>query len=94
MSVYNETPCHAEFYSPVKLSEAFAGLYRGKYDLAVVYTDVLRRTAQQYGPRSDQMQDKLHELDDLLQARLIDARSKAEQFGKKVMKKNIRIVCF
>ena len=49
-----------------------------------MYTDVIRHMAKRYGPMSSQVHKTIHEIDDLLQARLIDARSKEEQTGKKV----------
>ena len=52
--------------------------------LLQVYTDVIRRVAERHGPKSPQVYKTIHELDDLLQARLIDARSKEEQLGRKV----------
>lgn len=43
-----------------------------------VYTDLLRRVAELHGPESDEMVQALRDVDDVLQAKLIDVRSKEE----------------
>ncbi len=38
-----------------------------KYDLSIVYTDVLKKTALQYGPNSPEVMRALIDLDDVFQ---------------------------
>ena len=41
-----------------------------------IYTDIIRRNAEQYGPESDEVHDALHDVDDILQAKLTDLEAK------------------
>ena len=46
-----------------------------------MYTDLLRRVSELHGPESDEMIQALKDVDDVLQAKLIDVRSKEEGRG-------------
>lgn len=67
-----------------QLDLAFTRLYKEGYDVAVVYTDVLRRVSETDGPRSPELKKVLGELDELLQATLIDIGAKDERAGIKM----------
>ena len=41
-----------------------------------VYTDIVRRAAERYGPNSKELDTALHNIDDIMQAKLLDIRSK------------------
>ena len=49
-----------------------------------VYTDLLRRAAEKDGPKSPTLLRAIQDIDDVLQAKLIDVRSKEERAGLKV----------
>ena len=49
-----------------------------------MYTDLLRRVAETHGPDSKAMIDSLRDIDDVLQAKLTDIRSKQERAGIKM----------
>ena len=46
-----------------------------------MYTDLLRRVSELHGPDSEEMIQALKDVDDVLQAKLIDVRSKEEGRG-------------
>jgi len=64
-----------------EFDEAFTKLWKHKYDMAVVYTDLLRRTAETHGPNSPAMIRALRDIDDVLEAKLTDIRSKQTTKG-------------
>lgn len=64
-----------------EFNEAFSKLYKKEYDIAVVYTDLLRRVSEVHGPKSPMLYKALHDIDDILQAKLTDIRSKQERAG-------------
>ena len=53
-------------------------------DVFQVYTDLLRRAAEKEGPKSPTLYRAIQDIDDVLQAKLIDVRSKEERAGIKV----------
>eukprot|EP00095_Tigriopus_kingsejongensis_P000745 maker-scaffold273_size229271-snap-gene-1.19 protein:Tk00745 transcript:maker-scaffold273_size229271-snap-gene-1.19-mRNA-1 annotation:"hypothetical protein DAPPUDRAFT_31637" len=63
---------------------AFNRLYMKKYDVAVVYTDLLRRVGELQGEDSPAMKKALRDIDDIIQAKLTDIRSKEERAGIKM----------
>ena len=56
--------------------EAFTKIHRENYDISIVYTDLVRRAAEIHGTDSPQVYKALHDLDDILQAKLTDIESK------------------
>ena len=68
-----------------EFDEAFTKLYKNGYHVSVAYTDLLRRKCEKHGPNSPEMQEALKDLDDVLQAKLTDIRSKEERAGVKVI---------
>lgn len=67
-----------------QFNEAFTKLYKNGYHVSVAYTDLLRRKSEKHGPKSPEMQEALKDLDDVLQAKLMDIRSKEERAGIKM----------
>jgi len=59
-----------------QFDQAFTKLHKDKYDISVVYTDLVRRAAEKFGPQSRQLLKALHDVDDILQAKLLDIRNK------------------
>ena len=49
-----------------------------------VYTDIVRRAAETYGPNSKELDTALHNIDDIMQAKLLDIRSKKQVQNMKV----------
>ena len=49
-----------------------------------VYTDIVRRAAETYGPKSKELDTALHNIDDIMQAKLLDIRSKKQVQNMKV----------
>ena len=49
-----------------------------------VYTDIVRRAAERYGPNSKELDTALHNIDDIMQAKLLDIRSKKQVQNMKV----------
>ena len=45
--------------------------FQGGYDLSVVYTDALKKTALRYGPNSKEVATQLAVIDDVLQVLLV-----------------------
>jgi len=60
-------------------NQAFTKIHHEDYDLSIVYTDVLKKSAKRYGPNSPQVMDSLAMLDDVLQGRLSDIKNKIER---------------
>lgn len=63
---------------------AFNRLYKKNYDVAVVYTDLIRRVGELQGEDSPALRKALRDIDDIVQAKLTDIRSKEERAGIKV----------
>jgi len=59
-----------------QFDEAFTKLNKDGYDISLAYTDLIRRVSETHGPKSAQMNEALHTIDDVLQAKLTDIRSK------------------
>ncbi len=51
-----------------------------------VYTDSIRRAAEQYGLESPEVFQAMHDIDDVMQGILTDIESKRERAGIKVIK--------
>ena len=49
-----------------------------------IYTDIIRRNAEQYGPASRQTFEALKDVDDILQAKLTDLQAKKSTFDLSV----------
>ncbi len=64
--------------------EAFNRLYKKHYDASVVYTDAIRKASEIHGPLSKEVYRVLHDIDDILQTKLIDIQSKDERAGIKM----------
>jgi len=69
--------------------QAFTKLHKDKYDVSVVYTDIVRRAAERYGPNSKELDTALHNIDDIMQAKLLDIRSKKQVQN---MKMNLMVI--
>ena len=41
-----------------------------------IYTDIIRRKAERFGPNAEEVQEALHEVDDILQSKLTDIKAK------------------
>lgn len=63
---------------------AFNRLYKKNYDVAVVYTDLIRRVGELQGEDSPALRKALRDIDDIVQAKLTDIRSKEERAGIKM----------
>jgi len=72
-----------------QFTQAFTKLHKDKYDVSVVYTDIVRRAAEKFGPNSPELFKALHAIDDIMQAKLLDIKSKDEQQN---MKMNLMVV--
>ncbi|CAB4063456.1 ENPP6 [Lepeophtheirus salmonis] len=59
-------------------NEAFNKIHRNKYDLSIVYTDTIKRAMEKHGARSPALDKALKDVDDILQAKLTDIRSKTK----------------
>ena len=55
-------------------NQAFTKIHKDKYDLSIVYTDVLKKAARANGANSELVMDTLATLDAELQTRLSDIR--------------------
>jgi len=76
-----------------EFDEAFTKLYKDRYHATVVYTDLLRRVSELHGPNSEEMIQALKDVDDVLQAKLIDVRSKEEgRAGGDGLKMNVLVL--
>jgi len=65
-------------------NRAFSKIHKDRYDLSVVYTDVLKKAAKKYGPNSKEVLDELIKLDNALQGRLADIKNKKERADLKL----------
>jgi len=61
-----------------KFDQAFTKLHKDHYDVSVVYTDIVRRAAERFGPDSPELLKALHAIDDIMQAKLLDIEAKKE----------------
>jgi len=66
------------------LNQAFTKIHAGGYDLSVVYTDALKKTALRFGPNSREVAEQLATIDDVLQGRLSDIKNKKERVDLKL----------
>jgi hypothetical protein len=57
-------------HSTKELSRRQSCFAQDKYDLSIVYTDVLKKTALQYGPNSPEVMRALIDLDDVFQVKI------------------------
>jgi ectonucleotide pyrophosphatase/phosphodiesterase family protein 5 len=65
-------------------NKAITKIHKDDYDLSIVYTDSLKRTAQRFGPNSDEVKEELANLDEILQGRLSDIKNKKERADLKL----------
>jgi len=65
-------------------NQAFTKIHAGRYDLSIVYTDALKKTALTYGPNSREVAEQLKVIDDVLQGRLSDIKNKKERVNLKL----------
>lgn len=65
-------------------NRAFTKVHKEKYDLSIVYTDVLKKAAKKYGPNSKEVLNELIKLDRVLQGRLADIKNKKERADLKL----------
>jgi len=65
-------------------NQAFTKIHVGNYDLSIVYTDALKKTALAYGPNSKEVAEQLKVIDDVLQGRLSDIKNKKERANLKL----------
>jgi len=56
--------------------QAFTKIHKDKYDISVIYTDIIRRNVEQFGAKSEQALEALKDVDDILQAKLTDIKAK------------------
>lgn len=59
-------------------------IHKEQYDLSIVYTDSIKRTAKKYGPNSQEVYDQLQIIDEVLQGRLSDIKNKKERADLKL----------
>lgn len=59
---------------------AFTKIHKDKYDISIIYTDIIRRNAEQFGPESRETFEALKDVDDILQAKLTDLGSKKDAY--------------
>jgi len=65
-------------------NKAITKIHNDGYDLSVVYTDNLKRAAKQHGPNSPEVMQELANLDEILQGRLSDIKTKKERADLKL----------
>jgi len=71
--------------SLVKLfSKALTKIHKDDYDMSVVYTDNLKLAAKRYGPNSEEVMQELTSLDEVLQGRLSDIKTKKKRADLKL----------
>ena len=69
----------------VKLfNRAVTKIHKDDYDLSILYTDSLKKTAKKYGPNSQEVRDELQAIDEVLQGRLSDIKNKKERADLKL----------
>merc|ERR1711981_1458572 len=69
----------------VKLfNRAVTKIHKDDYDLSILYTDSLKKTAKKYGPNSQEVRDELQSIDEVLQGRLSDIKNKKERADLKL----------
>lgn len=65
-------------------NKAITKIHKDGYDMSVVYTDSLKLAAKRYGPNSDEVMQELANLDEVLQGRLSDIKTKKERADLKL----------
>jgi len=65
-------------------NKAITKIHKDGYDLSIVYTDNLKRVAKRYGPNSQEVMQELANLDEVLQGRLSDIKTKKERADLKL----------
>ena len=69
----------------VKLfNRAVTKIHKDDYDLSILYTDSLKKTAKKFGPNSPEVRDELQAIDEVLQGRLSDIKNKKERADLKL----------
>jgi len=61
-----------------QFDQALTKIHKDHYDVSVVYTDLVKRAAERYGPNSAQLFKAMQDVDDILQEKLYDLRNKKE----------------
>jgi predicted AlkP superfamily pyrophosphatase or phosphodiesterase len=65
-------------------NKAITKIHSGGYDMSIVYTDNLKLAAKRYGPNSAEVMRELANLDEVLQGRLSDIKTKKERADLKL----------
>ena len=65
-------------------NRAVTKIHKDDYDLSIVYTDSLKKTARKFGPNSPEVYEELQELDGVLQRALSDIKNKKERADLKL----------
>merc|ERR1712106_422775 len=65
-------------------NKAITKIHKDGYDLSIVYIDNLKRAAKQFGPNSQEVMQELANIDEVLQGRLSDIKTKKERADLKL----------
>jgi len=65
-------------------NRAITKIHKDEYDLSMVYVDTLKRAAKEFGPNSKEAIDELAVIDEVLQGRLSDIKTKKERADLKL----------
>jgi len=65
-------------------NRAITKIHKDDYDLSMVYVDTLKRAAKEFGPNSKEAIDELAVIDEVLQGRLSDIKTKKERADLKL----------
>merc|ERR1719266_942899 len=65
-------------------NRAITKIHKDHYDLSMVYVDTLKRAAKEFGPNSKEAIDELAVIDEVLQGRLSDIKTKKERSDLKL----------
>merc|ERR1711988_1550507 len=65
-------------------NRAITKIHKDDYDLSMVYVDTLKRAAKEFGPNSKEAIDELAVIDEVLQGRLPDIKTKKERADLKL----------
>lgn len=65
-------------------NRAVTKIHKDDYDLSILYTDSLKKTAKKYGPNSPEVHEELQAIDEVLQGRLSDIKNKKERADLKL----------
>merc|ERR1719340_385423 len=62
-----------------RLNRAITKIHNDDYNLSIVYVDTLKKAAKEFGPNSKEAIDELAVIDEVLQGRLSDIKTKKER---------------